>query len=213
MRERESSYFRYPQSAQRTREASLFYSLKMALPLSPAIDRHSRWSQWHEWIRKEVPLSPAPPPLSLCDWQGWQVALKITASCASESVPGQLLGYAPVAVCRPWYTPSHLWDCGQKSFNLTSRFMRWIYLSGAWASSACGFHIQRFASRHVKLSKTITYIFNRSVMQCWNDQCKSTLWWSVCHANIHWFHLPKCEDLLLLWGLYCYHLNTFQTKQ
>lgn len=78
----------------------LFFSPSLTL----SFDSHSRWPQWHEWNRKEVPPHPRPhqPPL-LCDWQRWQAALMIKLSWTSESVPGKLLSYASVMVCSPGY--------------------------------------------------------------------------------------------------------------
>lgn len=71
----------------------------MAVSLSQCNSRHW-WAQqvapvqpqWHEWCRKEVPLSSL---VSLvCDWQRWHVALKIRLCFwACGSVPGQLLSY------------------------------------------------------------------------------------------------------------------------
>lgn len=90
--------------------------LFLSLSLTPAFDRHSRWPQWHEWIRKEVPLSLSPllslppsPPHTHSDWQRWQAAPKIRPHRVSVSVPGQLLSYASVMVCSPWYLLISLW--------------------------------------------------------------------------------------------------------
>lgn len=89
-------------------QALLFHSLRMDRSLSQP--HSSLWQSQQvasaAWMDSEgsPSLQPPPPtPSALCDWQGWQAALKIRPSCASQSVPGKLLSYASVMVCSPGY--------------------------------------------------------------------------------------------------------------
>lgn len=68
--------------------------------LTLSFDSPSRWPQWHEWNRKEVPPPPSTPPCSVIG-RGGRLPPMIRPS--AEIVPGKLLSCTSVMLCSPGY--------------------------------------------------------------------------------------------------------------